>query len=73
MAAILDTSLLTLNPKESTEFQKFIFELAFNQASLSANHRVWTGLTMKEQIRFCVSYGFIWNYRCRNFSTKLRW
>ena len=57
MAAILDTSLLTLNPKESTEFQKFIFELAFNQASLSANHRVWTGLTMKEQIVFASLMG----------------
>jgi hypothetical protein len=46
-----------LNPKESTEFQKFIFELAFNQAGLSANHRVWTGLTMKEQIVFASLMG----------------
>lgn len=57
MASILDTSALTLNPKESTEFQKFIFELAFNQAGLSANHRVWTGLTMKEQIVFASLMG----------------
>lgn len=57
MASILDTTLLTLNPKESTEFQKFIFELAFNQAGLSANHRVWTGLTMKEQIVFASLMG----------------
>lgn len=57
MASILDTSLLSLNPKESTEFQKFIFELAFNQAALSANHRVWTGLTMKEQIVFASLMG----------------
>ena len=57
MASILDTSALTLNPKESAEFQKFIFELAFNQAALSANHRVWTGLTMKEQIVFASLMG----------------
>lgn len=57
MASILDTSALTLNPKESTEFQKFIFELAFNQAALSANHRMWTGLTMKEQIVFASLMG----------------
>jgi len=57
MASILDTSLLTLNPKESGEFSKFIFELAFNQAELSANHRVWTGLTMNEQIVFASLMG----------------
>ena len=57
MAAPLNISGLTLNPKESTEFQKFIFELAFNQADLSANHRVWTGLTMKEQIVFASLMG----------------
>jgi hypothetical protein len=57
MAAPIDVSALTLNPKESGEFQKFIFELAFNQSPLSANHRVWTGLTMKEQIVFASLMG----------------
>lgn len=57
MATPLNIDGLTLNPKESTEFQKFIFELAFNQADLSANHRVWTGLTMKEQIVFASLMG----------------
>lgn len=57
MAKPIDETALVLNPKESAEFQKFIFELAFNQADLSANHRVWTGLTMKEQIVFASLIG----------------
>jgi hypothetical protein len=57
MAAPIDVSTLTLNAKESLDFQKFIFELAFNQSALSANHRVWTGLTMKEQIVFASLFG----------------
>jgi len=57
MASPIDVSLLTLNAKEQADFQKFIFELAFNQSALSANHRVWTGLTMSEQIVFASLMG----------------
>jgi len=52
MAHLLDTSLLTLNPKESTEFEAFIQERIFEQPILSTIHRIWPGIKMKEQIVF---------------------
>ena len=57
MAAAIDVSGLTLNPKESADFQKFVFEQLWQQGQLNQNHRVWTGVTMKEQIVFASLFG----------------
>jgi len=50
MASVIDISGLTLNPKESTEFQKFVIENTFERPEIKALHTVYTGVKMKEQI-----------------------
>ena len=52
MATPIDVSGLTLNAKENPDFSKFVYERVFLLGSLSQNHRVWGGVTMKEQIVF---------------------
>lgn len=50
MASAFDISGLTLNPKESTEFQKFVIEKTFERPEIKALHAVYTGVKMDEQI-----------------------
>lgn len=50
--AVLDISGLTLNPKESPDFEKFVFEVVFENPILKSLHSVWPGITMKDQIVF---------------------
>lgn len=57
MATGIDVSALTLNPKESEEYGKFVIERVFEQPQLNAIHRVWTGVKMKEQIVFASLFG----------------
>jgi len=57
MAKGIDESALTLNAKENPDFAKFVIEQVFEQLALSAIHRVWTGITMKEQIVFASLFG----------------
>lgn len=52
MAHLLDVSLLTLNPKEQPDLEKFIQERIFEQPVLANIHRIWPGIKMKEQIVF---------------------
>jgi hypothetical protein len=57
MAHVLNTSALTLNPKESPEFEAFIQERIFEQPILASIHRIWPGIKMKEQIVFASLMG----------------
>lgn len=57
MAAPIDITALTLNAKESQDFQKFIMERVFDQDALRTNHVVQTGITMDEQIVFASRLG----------------
>lgn len=50
MATAIDISGLTLNPKESSEFQEFVIEKVFERPELKALNNVITGVKMKEQI-----------------------
>ncbi len=50
MATITMSALTALNPKEATEFQKFIAERTYQRPELAAMHNVFTGVKMKEQI-----------------------
>lgn len=50
MATTISVSSLTLNPKEQSDFGKFIMELTFKKPELRAMHTVFEGVTMKEQI-----------------------
>ena len=52
MAHTLDIALLTLNPKESTDFESFVQERILEQPILASIHRIWPGIKMKEQIVF---------------------
>ena len=52
MAHVLNLEALSLNPKESTEFEAFIQERILEQPILSTIHRIWPGIKMKEQIVF---------------------
>ena len=40
MATLLDVNSLTLNPKEETDFERFVFERIYEQPLLNAIHRV---------------------------------
>lgn len=57
MATSIDVSALTLNPKEPQGFDLFVFEKTFQQPLLTAIHRVWTGVKMKEAIVFASLFG----------------
>jgi len=57
MAAPIDVTALTLSAKENPDFSKFVFEKMFDQGDLASNHRVWTGVQMKEQIVFASLFG----------------
>ncbi len=57
MAAGLDVSALSLNAKENPDFAKFVIEQVFEQPALAQINRVWTGVTMKEQIVFASLFG----------------
>lgn len=57
MATLLNVSSLTLNPKEESDFEKFVFERIYEQPLLNAIHRVYTGVTMKEQIVLAGQFG----------------
>ena len=57
MANAIDLSGLTLNPKESTDMMRFVFEQVFERPDLRSLHGVQTGVTMKEQIVFASQFG----------------
>ena len=50
MASTINVSSLTLNPKEVQNFGQIILEMTFGKPELRAMHRVFSGVTMKEQI-----------------------
>lgn len=50
MATITMSALTALNPKEASEFQKFIAEKTYMRPELKAMHNVFAGVKMKEQI-----------------------
>ena len=53
----ISVSNLTLNPKEQSDFGKFIMELTFQKPELRAMHTVFEGVTMKEQIVLASALG----------------
>lgn len=57
MASKIDVSALTLNPRESEEFRKFVVEQVFNNPALNTIHNVVTGVQMKEQIVLATQLG----------------
>ena len=50
MANTINISGFTLNPQEAQTISEFVFQQMIEQPSLTAIHRVWTGVKMKEQI-----------------------
>lgn len=50
MASTINVSSLTLNPKEVQDFGQIILEMTFGRPELRAMHRIYSGVTMKEQI-----------------------
>lgn len=50
MASTISVSSLTMNPKEQSDFAKFVVELTFQKPELRAMHQVFEGVTMKSQI-----------------------
>lgn len=50
MATLIDLSDLTLNPQEADEVGKIIVERVYGHPALNSQHRVETGIVMKEQI-----------------------
>lgn len=59
MAAIIDASDLTLNPREVETASAVIFERAFNDSDLSEYHDIETGVDMKKQIVFADRIGLL--------------
>jgi len=59
MAILLDLADLTLNPQEADEVSKIVVERIYGQAELNANHRVDTGIIMKEQILLAGRIGLL--------------
>lgn len=57
MATAVNVSALTLNPKESLDWQSFVLERVFSRPELRRLHGVFTGLTMKEQIVLASQFG----------------
>ncbi len=59
MSTIIDISSLTLNEKEAQSVSEIIAERIYEHPTLQSQHRVETGITMKEQILLAGRYGKI--------------
>ena len=52
MATIIDVSQLTLNPEESMDVSKHVYERVFERSSLNEVHQIWEGITHRMKIPF---------------------
>ncbi len=59
MATLLDLADLTLNPQEADEVGKIIVERVYGHPALNSQHRVETGIVMKEQILLAGRIGLL--------------
>ena len=59
MAAIIDASDLTLNPREVETASEIIFERTYNDSDLSEYHDIETGVDMDQQIVFAEKLGLL--------------
>lgn len=57
MSQLLDIENLTLSPKEAQSVSEIVAERFYNHPELNRQHRVETGITMKEQILLAGRYG----------------